>query len=293
MRKVWRTFDVDGNGTLEVDELRACLDALGAHVTAEDAQDMFNEADMDGSSGLDFREFIVALALGCVLHLAPSMEIYAGSGVRPAEPVSASSPGAEDTVTSNPLSSASAVSARPAPLSRAKSYVRSKQMEDVVASMQICLETFMLFDENGDGELEKGEVMRQLKEKSRNARRHSGVGFGAASFLSQERWEAMAWDRRGTITFREFCVSFYDWICPDGDTSGMEDDEDEDEDGGLPQTPISAALMPSPRKPGGLRRRSSDEGSLGDSDVEDVAVITTAGGSPVPPPMPPPGAPPA
>ncbi|KAA0165672.1 hypothetical protein FNF27_07588 [Cafeteria roenbergensis] len=293
VRLVWRRFDADGNGTLDFDELCRCLEAMGAHVTPADAHDMFKEADVDDSKGLDFREFIVALALGCVLQLVPDEE---GAGPAPRR---AAVPGSDKDVVSrsNPLASASSL--KPPTLGergRSKSYVRTKQMSAVVSAMRICLETFMLFDDNGDGVLQREEVTKQLREKSRNARRHSGVGFGAASFLSQERWDAMAWDRRGQVTFREFCLSFYDWICPDGDTSAMGDeDEEEDDDPMLAVGPHKST----PRAPRGLLPlRESDDGSLCDSDVEDVTVVEKGSASPpasansravpLPPPVPPP-----
>lgn len=340
VRKVWKRFDEDGNGTLEFEELRQCLDAMGAHMTIEDAQAMFDEVDIDHSRGLDFREFVVALALGCVLQLFPTINMYSGVDLREAEgtedgaaaasaspslppasaPPAASSPMADGRRgVENPLASRSSGSPKPPSLGergRAKSYVRTKQMTAVVQAMKTCIETFMLFDDNGDGVLQKTEVMETLKEKSKNARRHSGVGFGAASFLSQERWEAMDWDRNGSVTFREFCLSFYDWICPNGDTD-LEDDDDDDDDeaGGAGVAGFRAAL-------GVLRE--SDDASLADEDVEDITVlergyspesksltaasmpsadpppapIHSAGGqalplSPLPPPEAPPMAPPA
>lgn len=326
VRKVWKQYDADGNGTLDLEELRRCLDAMGAFVTPEDAEAMFKEVDFDNSKGLDFREFVVALALGCVLQLFPSVSLFKGSGA--ASPTAAASAPATppkdavaERVTANPLASASAAAASsskpPQPPSddgslarrgRSKSYVRTKQMTSVVEAMKTCLEIFMIFDIDGDGLLQREEVMTTLVDRSRNARRHSGVGFGASSFLSVEQWEKMPWDRRGNLSFREYCLAFYDWICPEGDADLVDEEEDEEEDGSgktgaydpllsVGKPPHAGVLTP----PAVTEEDDDDDDddSLGADDVSGLTVVEKAqpsppaaparsGAVPTPPPLPPP-----
>jgi hypothetical protein len=288
VRRVWKRYDTDGNGTLEFSELERCLDDLGASLTPEDSHAMFAEADLDGSQGLDFREFTVALTLGCVLQLFPSLSAYSHVDIEEPAAVPPSTPGAR--AVTNPL----LVSAKPgAGRVRTKSVVRTKQMESVVEAMKLCVETFMLFDEAGEGVLHRDTVFRVLAASSKNARRHSGVGFGAASFLSLDRWEAMPWDRRGNVDFKEFCLHFFDWICPEGGT-------DVDEDDGSPERSGAGGMIELPQLRSPLPPGGSDD-SLADDDVADARVITSDDVSPARSPArsfdhvvptPPPGAPP-
>lgn len=55
--------DTNGNGTLELDEVKECFKELHISFTNEEIGNFYAESDMDASSGIDFKEFIVLLAL--------------------------------------------------------------------------------------------------------------------------------------------------------------------------------------------------------------------------------------
>lgn len=59
-------IDEDSNGTIDLEELKKCLQKLELHLTAEEIEDLFHSCDMDGSEGIQFNEFIVLL---CLIYL--------------------------------------------------------------------------------------------------------------------------------------------------------------------------------------------------------------------------------
>lgn len=256
IRKAWIKFDTDGNGVLDRTELHKCLASLGADLSEAEANEMFDEADIDKSGGLNFREFVVVLALSSVLSFFPIMSMTPGA--------------LPSGTTRNPMATAAS----------AAKLASNAQLRAIVESMKILLEAFMLFDENGDGTLQREEVYKVLDERSGHARRHSGVGFGAASFLSKDRWAAMKWDRHGTLTFREFVYAFEDWVGVT-DTGVQADEEDE----------LDAAIRPGAASGSAASGGGSDE-SLDEDDLEEVRVVATGSAArspvPTPPRLPPP-----
>ena len=63
LTELWNFTDTNGNGTLELDEVKDCFKELHISFTNEEIGDFYAESDMDASSGIDFKEFIVLLAL--------------------------------------------------------------------------------------------------------------------------------------------------------------------------------------------------------------------------------------
>eukprot|EP01018_Ginkgo_biloba_P015875 Gb_04277 [translate_table: standard] len=55
--------DVDRNGTIDLEELKLCFQELQVSFTDEEIKELHRESDMDESKGIDFKEFIVLLAL--------------------------------------------------------------------------------------------------------------------------------------------------------------------------------------------------------------------------------------
>ncbi|KAA8548416.1 hypothetical protein F0562_000099 [Nyssa sinensis] len=66
IRGVFERYDEDSNGTIDSDELRSCLENLQLHLTEKEIDDLFNSCDIDGSRGIQFKEFIVLL---CLIYL--------------------------------------------------------------------------------------------------------------------------------------------------------------------------------------------------------------------------------
>ena len=56
--KAFEVFDVDKSGTLNKIELRYILTSIGDKFTDAEVDDIFRQADLDGSGEIDYREFI-------------------------------------------------------------------------------------------------------------------------------------------------------------------------------------------------------------------------------------------
>ncbi|KAI5069351.1 hypothetical protein GOP47_0015652 [Adiantum capillus-veneris] len=63
VRVTFRKFDKDGSGTIDLEELKECFRQLRVSFTDEEVKAFHQESDMDSSKGVDFKEFIVVLAL--------------------------------------------------------------------------------------------------------------------------------------------------------------------------------------------------------------------------------------
>ena len=63
---------------------------------------------------------------------------------------------------------------------------------------------YLLFDPNTVGYITKDVVEGMMEEKGHHA--------GALSFLSDQRWQEMDWDKNGSISFAEFCFAFTGWV---------------------------------------------------------------------------------
>uniref|UniRef100_A0A2N9G5V1 EF-hand domain-containing protein n=1 Tax=Fagus sylvatica TaxID=28930 RepID=A0A2N9G5V1_FAGSY len=63
---VFEQYDEDSNGTIDREELKKCLQKLQLHLTEEEVEDLFHSCDIDGSEGIQFKEFIVLL---CLIYL--------------------------------------------------------------------------------------------------------------------------------------------------------------------------------------------------------------------------------
>ena len=57
-RQAFNTFDKDGSGTIDANELKATLEALGQSPTAEEIFLMISEVDEDNSGEIEFAEFL-------------------------------------------------------------------------------------------------------------------------------------------------------------------------------------------------------------------------------------------
>ena len=75
-QKLFDETDVDGNGTLDVEELHDLAKQMGVNLTLEQAQQAFDEIDTDTSGEIDFDEFFVFYET----HMAAPGGLKAGFG---------------------------------------------------------------------------------------------------------------------------------------------------------------------------------------------------------------------
>ncbi|XP_058183058.1 probable calcium-binding protein CML22 isoform X2 [Rhododendron vialii] len=66
IRGVFEQLDEDSNGTIDREELNKCLDDLQFHLAEKEIDDIFQSCDVNGSEGIQFKEFIVLL---CLIYL--------------------------------------------------------------------------------------------------------------------------------------------------------------------------------------------------------------------------------
>ncbi|KAF1895852.1 hypothetical protein Lal_00037969 [Lupinus albus] len=71
------------------------------------------------------------------------------------------------------------------------------------------VEVFLFFDKNGDGKLNKKDMLKTLNETNPLER--------SPAHINRNRFKEMDWDRNGQVTFREFLFGFIKWIGIDVD----------------------------------------------------------------------------
>ena len=57
LQEAFELFDQDGSGTIDVQELKAAMRALGFNVQDEEIKRMISDVDKDGNMEIDFNEF--------------------------------------------------------------------------------------------------------------------------------------------------------------------------------------------------------------------------------------------
>jgi len=82
----------------------------------------------------------------------------------------------------------------------------SPQLE---ATFDTIIEVFFFLDKNGDGKLNKKDVVKALNEASPWEK--------SPSHITRTRFKEMDWDRNGKVSFREFLFAFIDWVGIDTD----------------------------------------------------------------------------
>ncbi|XP_052189728.1 probable calcium-binding protein CML22 isoform X2 [Diospyros lotus] len=163
IRGVFQQYDEDSNGTIDHEELKKCLKKLQLHLTEKEIDDLFYYCDVDGSAGIQFKEFIVLLCLIYLLmdHLhSPHTTSRLGS-------------------------------------------------PQVEATFDTIIEAFLFLDKNGDGKLNKKDMIEALND---------GTPWEKSpTHITRNRFKEMDWDRNGKVSFREFLFSLIDWVGIDTD----------------------------------------------------------------------------
>ena len=58
LREIFQSYDADGSGCIDCDELRLLMAQLGHDISEAVAKDMISQADQDGNGEIDFDEFV-------------------------------------------------------------------------------------------------------------------------------------------------------------------------------------------------------------------------------------------
>ncbi|CAK7328458.1 unnamed protein product [Dovyalis caffra] len=163
MRGVFEQYDEDANGSIDIDELKKCLQKLQLNLKEEEVEDLFHSCDIDQSEGIQFNEFIVLL---CLIYLLVEHS---------SSPLRASNMG----------------------------------LPELEATFDTMVEAFLFLDKNGDGKLNKKDMVKALNEDSPWER--------SPAHITRSRFKEMDWDRKGNVSFREFLFSLINWIGMDAD----------------------------------------------------------------------------
>ncbi|XP_017975502.1 PREDICTED: probable calcium-binding protein CML22 isoform X3 [Theobroma cacao] len=86
--------------------------------------------------------------------------------------------------------------------------IDSPQLE---ATFDTIVEAFLFLDKNGDGKLNKKDMIKALNEASPWER--------SPAHVTRTRFKEMDWDKNGKVSFREFLFAFINWV-------GIESDEE-------------------------------------------------------------------
>ena len=57
LREVFNTFDKDGNGSIDREEIKAVCESLGIEADKSAIDDLIKQADADGNGKIEFEEF--------------------------------------------------------------------------------------------------------------------------------------------------------------------------------------------------------------------------------------------
>ncbi|KAK8916525.1 putative calcium-binding protein CML21 [Platanthera zijinensis] len=86
----------------------------------------------------------------------------------------------------------------------------------IESTFETLVDAFVFLDKNKDGYVSKNEMVYAINETT-SGERSSGR-------IAMKRFEEMDWDKNGMVSFKEFLFAFTRWV-------GIDDNEDEDEDG--------------------------------------------------------------
>ncbi|OAY28255.1 probable calcium-binding protein CML22 isoform X1 [Manihot esculenta] len=80
---------------------------------------------------------------------------------------------------------------------------------ELEATFDTLVEAFLFLDKNGDGKLNKKDVLKALDEESPWEK--------SPAHISKSRFREMDWDRNGKVSFREFLFALINWVGIDAD----------------------------------------------------------------------------
>ncbi|KAI4338348.1 hypothetical protein L6164_016687 [Bauhinia variegata] len=171
---MFEQYDVDGNGFIDQNELKICLEQLQLHLPEKEIEDIFHYCDIDESEGIQFNEFIVLLCVIYLLEQPPSTDNSS-----------------------------------------------KKELAQVGAIFNMIVEAFLLLDKNGDGKLDKKDLIRTMNESNPWER--------SPAHITELRFQEMDWDKNGQVNFKEFLFGFIKWIGIDADEEMHQVENDDDD----------------------------------------------------------------
>eukprot|EP01041_Mallomonas_annulata_P009254 gene9254-19211_t len=181
---VFNTF-CDGKEGLNLKDLQQVMQLLHGELSKDEVMDLFNFVDIDESKVINLKEFLVALTVGYVLEVIPSL---APQGSEPRSPLS----------TDN--SDINGVVREDSRLSLLAFMGQSAQTKEL---LNLIVYAYLLFDPVPEGFIRKEAVEQLLEEDGRKC---------GTKTIMETRWREMDWDESGTIDFAEFVYSFSSWV---------------------------------------------------------------------------------
>jgi len=140
LRAVFKELDADGSGSISKEDLVKGYESAGLPPwrSSEEQEEILEAADFDGNNTIEFREFVVIVALNHVLGMGAG-EVGAGEG------------------------EGSAVEGSGAGIS-----------PELTAAIDLSVNTFLFLDDSGNGTLERNEVLQSLDESRGQGKGQAG-----------------------------------------------------------------------------------------------------------------------
>ena len=179
VKKLFKGFSENQEGkSVTKPSLVALMGRLNMELSDNEVDELFAFVDIDLSSTVDFREFLIALSCYFVL------------GKLTAEKLTS----AKTTIGDNPQT-----------MRRSLVSSLTDSKAELIEMLDLILSAYLLFDPRGDGYVSKPQVEAILEE-------HGKAGGGHSDhYLSRQLWGQMDWDHNGRIDFGEFVLQFSRW----------------------------------------------------------------------------------
>uniref|UniRef100_K3WUQ5 EF-hand domain-containing protein n=1 Tax=Globisporangium ultimum (strain ATCC 200006 / CBS 805.95 / DAOM BR144) TaxID=431595 RepID=K3WUQ5_GLOUD len=208
VRSAFEEFDKGKKGYIVYADLESAFEKLGVSFSKEEIGQVFEESDMLEDGRLNFKEFLVCLAIGFVLHKIPSLErerlsiFYAPLATKDKEA---------------------------GPPNQALLFGEGNKLR---IAFQLAVDAFLWFDVDGNGLINKDEMAMRLgtstqlhspTKKTSTLKERAGFHKESGEMsINAEIWERrfneMDWNNDGTIQFKEFLMAFESWV-------GLDDDD--------------------------------------------------------------------
>eukprot|EP00800_Vazella_pourtalesii_P021360 TRINITY_DN78_c2_g1_i1.p1 TRINITY_DN78_c2_g1~~TRINITY_DN78_c2_g1_i1.p1 ORF type:complete len:322 (-),score=75.71 TRINITY_DN78_c2_g1_i1:941-1858(-) len=208
-KKAFSYFDIDGNGSITVSELKQVLIGLGEDPTDQEITDMISDVDEDRNGTIEFPEFLVMMARQ-LREVDENEELKKAFNVMDIDH--------DGFITKSELSEAMKILGHNLTEEEVETMIKDadkngdnkvdfdefvaimKQMAEMASSERIkeLAEMFKNFDKDGDGKI----TFDELKEELRN------IGDFKSDKEILQMIREVDLDKNGTIEFNEFAIYF-------------------------------------------------------------------------------------